>query len=128
MINQARNGGLKRQPGSSLVQTFEAKVNEALNKATNTAGKAVKQALKKMNNIKQMVEAGSKGNAINISQIIACVGQQNVQVSLWFSGMVSLLRVNELLLDSLIVRCLISRKVILVLKVVDSFPTRICKG
>jgi hypothetical protein len=26
-----------------------------------------------------MVDAGSKGNAINICQIIACVGQQNVQ-------------------------------------------------
>ena len=84
LINQARNGGLKRQPGSTLVQTFEAKVNEALNKATNTAGKSVKNALKKMNNIKQMVEAGSKGNAINISQIIACVGQQNVQVTPYF--------------------------------------------
>ena len=46
---------------------IEAKVNQSLNKATNIVGKAVKISLKKMNNIKQMVDAGSKGNAMNIN-------------------------------------------------------------
>jgi len=79
LTREARTGQLKRQPGSSLTETFEHKVNGSLNQATNKAGNCVKQALHKFNNIKQMVEAGSKGNHINISQIIACVGQQNVQ-------------------------------------------------
>ncbi len=77
-IKKARLGKLNRQPGSTLIDTFENKVNEILNKAMNKAGKQVKHSLHKLNNIKQMVDAGSKGNAINISQIIACVGQQNV--------------------------------------------------
>jgi hypothetical protein len=33
----------------------------------------------KDNNFKQMIAAGSKGSEINISQIAACVGQQNVE-------------------------------------------------
>ena len=72
-IKKARLGKLTRQPGSTLIDTFESKVNEILNKAMNKAGKQVKHSLHKLNNIKQMVDAGSKGNAINISQIIACV-------------------------------------------------------
>ncbi len=31
------------------------------------------------NNFKVMVVAGSKGSDINVSQVIACVGQQNVE-------------------------------------------------
>ena len=72
-INQARRGELQRKPGKTLQETFENNVNELLNGAMKKAGKAVKIALHKSNNIKQMVSAGSKGNEINISQIIACM-------------------------------------------------------
>ena len=34
--------------------------------------------ISEFNNFKQMVVAGSKGSKINISQVIAVVGQQNV--------------------------------------------------
>jgi DNA-directed RNA polymerase II subunit RPB1 len=50
-----------------------------LNKAAVAAGKSAQTSLKVHNNIKAMVDAGSKGNEINICQIIACVGQQNVE-------------------------------------------------
>jgi len=36
-------------------------------------------SLKRDNNFKQMISAGSKGSDLNISQIAACVGQQNVE-------------------------------------------------
>ena len=36
-------------------------------------------SLDERNNIIAMVNAGSKGSPINIAQIIACVGQQNVE-------------------------------------------------
>ncbi|ETO12662.1 hypothetical protein RFI_24716, partial [Reticulomyxa filosa] len=78
-IRSARSGQLQRQPGSTMNQTFEGKVNDLLNKAMDEAGKAVRNALNKLNNVKLMADAGSKGTAINLSQIIACVGQQNVQ-------------------------------------------------
>ena len=37
------------------------------------------QSLRDTNNVVRMVTAGSKGSFINISQMIACVGQQNVE-------------------------------------------------
>lgn len=62
-----------------MVESFEAKVNSALNDARDTAGRYVQGSLKSNNHLKNMVIAGSKGNVTNISQIIACVGQQNVE-------------------------------------------------
>ncbi len=43
------------------------------------SGNAVVESLTENNNVVAMVAAGSKGSDINISQIIACVGQQNVE-------------------------------------------------
>jgi DNA-directed RNA polymerase II subunit RPB1 len=62
-----------------MIESFEKKVNETLNSATDSAGKLVQGSLSHRNHIKNMVIAGSKGSYINISQIIACVGQQNVE-------------------------------------------------
>ena len=80
IVQTAQEGRLKRQPGQSLMQSFEAVVNECLNKATTEASKTVLNTLTEHTNaVVGMVAAGSKGNNINISQIIACVGQQNVE-------------------------------------------------
>ena len=49
---------MERQPGSTTNDTFEDKVDEILNKAKNNAG--------------------STGSAINISQIIACLGKEHL--------------------------------------------------
>jgi len=50
-----------------------------LNKARDDAGRFAQNSLKDTNNVVRMVTAGSKGSFINISQMIACVGQQNVE-------------------------------------------------
>nr|GEZ31469.1 DNA-directed RNA polymerase II subunit 1 [Tanacetum cinerariifolium] len=50
-----------------------------LNKARDDAGSSAQKSLSKSNNLKAMVTAGSKGSFINISQMTACVGQQNVE-------------------------------------------------
>jgi DNA-directed RNA polymerase II subunit RPB1 len=50
-----------------------------LNKARDKAGTSAQKSLKESNNVKNMVTTGSKGSFINISQMIACVGQQNVE-------------------------------------------------
>mmetsp|Transcript_13347 Transcript_13347/g.28850 ORF Transcript_13347/g.28850 Transcript_13347/m.28850 type:complete len:107 (+) Transcript_13347:1252-1572(+) len=72
-------GTLKgRQPGKSLLDCFEAQVNNELANVRNTAGNLAQKALYDNNNISLMVTAGSKGSNLNISQISACVGQQNV--------------------------------------------------
>jgi len=66
-----------RIPGKTLRQSFEEVVNKKLNTARDKAGEAAQTHLNE-NRIKMMASIGSKGNIINISQIIACVGQQNV--------------------------------------------------
>jgi len=57
---------------------FEKKVNNLLNKAISEAGKVGLQSLSNTNRMSNMVSAGSKGKIINIAQMIACLGQQNV--------------------------------------------------
>lgn len=72
-------GKLETFPGMTYRESFETSVNQILSRTRDDAGKAAVNSLKKDNNFKQMVVAGSKGSAINISQIAACVGQQNVE-------------------------------------------------
>jgi DNA-directed RNA polymerase II subunit RPB1 len=64
--------------GTSVLDTFEKGVNNILNKAIAEAGKIALSSLDKDNRMTNMVSAGSKGKSINIAQMIACVGQQNV--------------------------------------------------
>jgi DNA-directed RNA polymerase II subunit RPB1 len=52
---------------------------QVLNKARDEAGASAQRSLSESNNLKAMVTAGSKGTFINISQMTACVGQQNVE-------------------------------------------------
>ena len=62
-----------------MMESFEQKANKELNDARDEAGQAAKKHLDPKNNIKAMVNAGSKGKDINLLQIMACVGQQNVE-------------------------------------------------
>lgn len=50
-----------------------------MNRARDDAGSSAQKSLSESNNLKAMVTAGSKGSFINISQMTACVGQQNVE-------------------------------------------------
>ena len=79
IIIQARENKLNCLPGLTLRESFEAEVNKVLNRARDTSGTSAQRSLKEQNNVKQMVVAGSKGSFINISQMTACVGQQNVE-------------------------------------------------
>jgi DNA-directed RNA polymerase II subunit RPB1 len=79
LINRFQEKSLEPQPGCTMMESFENQVNQVLNKARDDAGKHAQKTLKETNNVKRMVTAGSKGSFINISQMIACVGQQNVE-------------------------------------------------
>jgi len=65
--------------GKSNQSEFEDKVFGTLNKATETAGEIGQNSLANENRMTAMVRAGSKGGPINIAQMIACVGQQNIE-------------------------------------------------
>lgn len=79
LVRQGQLGELEIQPGRTMIESFEQLVNKVLNTARDHSGKSAQSALDETNSVKAMVTAGSKGSFINISQIIACVGQQNVE-------------------------------------------------
>ena len=79
VIGLLQSGKLELQPGMTMQQSFEQKVNQILNKARDVAGNSAQGSLDDTNNVKMTVTAGSKGSFLNISQMIACVGQQNVE-------------------------------------------------
>ena len=57
---------------------FETRVNRILNQAAGEVGKVGRDSLSENNRMTNMVKSGSKGNAINIAQMVSCLGQQNV--------------------------------------------------
>jgi DNA-directed RNA polymerase II subunit RPB1 len=78
-IHEYEAGTLKQNPGMTVDETFESRVNQDLNRARDVSGTSAQKSLSEMNNVKAMVVSGSKGSFINISQMSACVGQQNVE-------------------------------------------------
>jgi DNA-directed RNA polymerase beta' subunit len=64
--------------GKTNQAEFEDKIFGILNKATELAGDIGYDSLANENRMTAMVRAGSKGGPINIAQMIACVGQQNI--------------------------------------------------
>ena len=74
IIQNSQIGKLKSQPGKTMIESFEAQVNQQLNDARDKSGNIALEDLSNINRLRNMVQAGSKGNNINISQIMACVG------------------------------------------------------
>jgi len=65
--------------GKTNQSEFEDRAFGLLNKAMETAGEIGQNTLSTENRMTAMVRAGSKGGPINIAQMIACVGQQNIE-------------------------------------------------
>jgi len=78
LIDQIQLGIFQNDTGKSNDQEFETQVNNILNQASAEAGKIGLESLDKNNRFVIMVNAGSKGSELNISQMISCLGQQNV--------------------------------------------------
>jgi len=78
LLDQIQLGVFENNTGKTNEEEFETKVNAILNKAQEEAGKIGRKSLSKDNRFITMVNAGSKGNNINIAQMISCLGQQNV--------------------------------------------------
>ena len=78
LIDQTHLGIFENKTGKSNIEEFETQVTSILNNATSEAGKIGRKSLAKTNRFVTMVNAGSKGSDINISQMISCLGQQTV--------------------------------------------------
>lgn len=78
LIDQVKIGVFENNSGKTNEEEFETKVNNILSRAQNDAGREALKNLSKDNRFVVMFNAGSKGSEINIQQMTACLGQQNV--------------------------------------------------
>jgi DNA-directed RNA polymerase II subunit RPB1 len=78
LIDQVQLGIFENNTGKTNEEEFETQVNSILNQATSEAGKIGLKNLSEGNRFVTMVQAGSKGSELNISFMISCLGQQNV--------------------------------------------------
>ncbi len=67
------------EKGSPEHSVLESTIVRILSKTLMQTGGIVDEELDPYNAIRSMVNAGSKGNPINLSQICGCVGQQSVE-------------------------------------------------
>jgi DNA-directed RNA polymerase II subunit RPB1 len=78
VIEQIHLGTFKNNTANTNRQEFENIVNNILNSAANESGKVARKSLNPNNRFLMIVNSGSKGSLLNISQMISCLGQQNV--------------------------------------------------
>ena len=78
LIEKVHLGIFENNTATTNMAEFENNVNNILNDATNQAGKIGRKSLNKSNRFVMIVDSGSKGTPINISQMISCLGQTNV--------------------------------------------------
>jgi DNA-directed RNA polymerase beta' subunit len=78
LIDQTQIGIFENNTGKTNEEEFETQVNNILNQATSESGKIGLKSLGANNRFVTMVKAGSKGSDLNISFMISCLGQQNV--------------------------------------------------
>ena len=78
LVQQVHQQISENKGNDSLSVEFEKKVNNILNKANSEVGEIGLKGLSNDNRMINMVASGSKGKTINIAQMVACLGQQNV--------------------------------------------------
>jgi DNA-directed RNA polymerase beta' subunit/intein/homing endonuclease len=78
LIDKVHLGIFENNTAHTNIAEFETTVNNILNKATEQSGKIGRTSLSQTNRFLMIVNSGSKGSLINISQMISCLGQQNV--------------------------------------------------
>ena len=78
LIEKVHLGIFENKTANSNSVHFELEVNNYLNKALEDSGKTARNSLGENNRFVMIVNSGSKGQPQNISQMISCFGQQNV--------------------------------------------------
>jgi DNA-directed RNA polymerase II subunit RPB1 len=78
ILERSRLGLLENNTGKSNEDELEQQLDDVIKKASSSAGRAGLDGLSPNNRFVTMVKAGSKGSDLNITQMVACVGQQTV--------------------------------------------------
>lgn len=79
IIDKVHLGIFENKTVNSNMAEFENIVNAQLNKAMDESGKEARKSLSPENRFLMIVNSGSKGSLLNISQMIAGLGQKNVE-------------------------------------------------
>lgn len=77
-IGDVRNGKMENLSIYSNQEYFEVQISNILNEATKAGDTVLDTINDNTNRMLNMVKSGSKGSYINVAQMIACLGQQNV--------------------------------------------------
>jgi DNA-directed RNA polymerase III subunit RPC1 len=78
-IAEEKEGRLEAEAGLTKSETLEAMILKELSSIREAAGKSCKEELLPTNPALIMAQCGSKGSLINVSQMVACVGQQAIR-------------------------------------------------
>ena len=78
VVDKVHLGIFENDTSNTNMVQFETTVNNILNQATAESGKEGRKSLNKDNRFVMIVNSGSKGSLLNISQMISCLGQQNI--------------------------------------------------
>jgi DNA-directed RNA polymerase II subunit RPB1 len=78
ILEQVHIGVFENNSGKTNEEEFEARMDAVVKQASAETGRTGLKSLDKNNRFITMVNAGSKGSELNITQMISCVGQQNV--------------------------------------------------
>ncbi|KAK9464793.1 hypothetical protein V1512DRAFT_278045 [Lipomyces arxii] len=76
LIVKLKEGKLETKPGCDEEETLEMDISGILSKVREEVGEICINELEKSNAPLIMATCGSKGSTINVSQMVACVGQQ----------------------------------------------------
>tara|TARA_B100000427_G_scaffold329798_1_gene347843 strand:+ start:1586 stop:6136 length:4551 start_codon:yes stop_codon:yes gene_type:complete len=78
VLQEIHLGIFENFSGQTNNEYFEGKVNGLLNNTIKQTGNIGLENLDQKNRVTNMVNCGSKGKSTNVAQIVACLGQQNV--------------------------------------------------
>jgi DNA-directed RNA polymerase beta' subunit len=79
VMDQVHLGIFENNTSYSNVERFEIEVRNLLNAVGDETGKLVRDKMKGDNRFVTIINSGSKGSPLNLSQMITCVGQTNVE-------------------------------------------------
>jgi len=79
LLNEVHLGIFKNETSHNNIQEFEVQVKQILDDARSKTEMEARNSLNKKNRFLMIVTSGSKGSLLNITQMIACLGQQDVE-------------------------------------------------
>jgi DNA-directed RNA polymerase III subunit RPC1 len=79
LVTRSKDGKLKRNAGSTDAETLEQEQVKALSTVRTGISKELSSQLSKFNSPMVMAMSGSKGSTINVAQMAALLGQQDIE-------------------------------------------------